>query len=134
MEKNIGRYLPAHPHAGKLVESLTLPLVRAVGATLKFYDNRSRYAKLKGQEMRDRLSRGESVYLLGVCPSGHNSTAALVEVSAKNGILPIRNNEEERFTGIRHEDRFPENSLKEIFELLEKRDVNPADILTVVGS
>jgi carbamoyltransferase len=134
MEKNIGRYIPAHPHAGKLVESLSRPLVRAVGATLKFYDNTSRYAELKGQEMRDRLSRGESVYLLGVGPSGHNSTAALVEVSTKNGILPIRNNEEERFTGVRHEDRFPENSLKEIFELLEKMDVNPTDILAVVGS
>ena len=134
MEKNIGRYIPAHPHAGKLVESLSRPLVRAVGASLKFYDNRSRYAKLKGQEMRERLGRGESVYLLGVCPSGHNSTAALVEVSAKNGILPICNNEEERYTGIRHEDRFPENSIKEIFKLLEKIDVNPTDILTVVGS
>ena len=134
MEKNIGRYIPAHPHAGRLVENLTRPLVRAAGAVLKFYDNKSRYAKLKGQEMRDRLSRGESVYLLGVCPSGHNSTAALVEVSAKNGILPICNNEEERYTGIRHEDRFPENSIKEIFKLLEKMDVNPTDILTVVGS
>ncbi len=134
MEKNIGRYIPAHPHAGKLVESLSRPLVRAVGATLKFYDNMSRYAELKGQEMRGRLSRGESVYLLGVGPSGHNSTAALVEVSSKNGIVPIRNNEEERFTGVRHEDRFPENSLKEIFELLEKMDINPTDILAVVGS
>ena len=134
MEKDIARYIPAHPHAGRLVENLTRPLVRTAGAVLKFYDNKSRYAKLKGQEMRDRLSRGESVYLLGVCPSGHNSTAALVEVSAKNGILPICNNEEERYTGIRHEDRFPENSIKEIFKLLEKMDVNPADILTVVGS
>ena len=134
MEKNIGRYIPAHPHAGRLVESLSRPLVRAVGAALKFYDNRSRYAKLKGQEMCERLGRGESVYLLGIGPSGHNSTAALVEVSAKNGILPIRNNEEERFTGIRHEDRFPENSRNEIFELLEKMDVNPTDILAIVGS
>ena len=65
MEKNIGRYIPAHPHVGKLVESLSRPLVRAVGATLKFYDNNSRYARLKGQEMLQRLSRGQSIYLLG---------------------------------------------------------------------
>ena len=134
MEKNIGRYIPAHPHAGKLVESLARPMVRAAGAALKFYDNKSHFAKLKGQEMRERLSRGESVYLLGICPSGHNSTAALVEVSAKNGIVPICNNEEERYTGVRHEDRFPENSIKDIFKLLENKDINPADILAVVGS
>jgi carbamoyltransferase len=134
MAKNIGRYTPAHPLAGRVAESLSRPLIRAAGAALKFYDNRSRYAKRKGQEMRDRLGRGESVYLLGVGPSGHNSTAALVEISAKNGIVPICNNEEERFTGVRHEDRFPENSLNEIFKLLEKMDVNPEDILAVVGS
>ena len=134
MEKNIGRYVPAHPHAGKLVESLARPMVRAAGAALKFYDNKSHFAKLKGHEMRERLSRGESVYLLGICPSGHNSTAALVEISAKKGIVPICNNEEERYTGVRHEDRFPENSIKEIFKLLENKDINPADILAVVGS
>jgi len=84
--------------------------------------------------MRDRLRRGDPVYLLGVGPSGHNSTAALVEVSAKNGLRPICNNEEERFTGVRHEDRFPENSLKEIFRLLAALGLQPADILAVVGS
>ena len=134
MAKNIGRYTPAHPLAGRLAERLCRPLVRAAGAALRFYDSRSRYAIKKGQEMRDRLRRGDSVYLLGVGPSGHNSTAALVEISAKNGIVPICNNEEERFTAVRHEDRFPENSLNEIFGLLRKMDVSPDDILAVVGS
>lgn len=134
MEKNIGRYVPAHPHAGKFAESLSRPLVRAVGAMLKFYDPTSRYARLKGQEMRERLRRGESVYLLGIGPSGHNSTAALVEISPQKGILPIRNNEEERFTSIRNEDRFPDNSLKEIFEFLEEKGIPFKDILAVVAS
>lgn len=134
MAKNIGRYTPVHPLAGRAVERLSRPLVRAGGAALKFYDNRSRYAKQKGQEMRDRLRRGETVFLLGVGPSGHNSTAALVEISAENGIAPVCNNEEERFTGVRHEDRFPENSLREIFQLLERMGVAPDEILAVVGS
>ena len=43
MEKNIGRYVPAHPYAGKLVESITRPFVRRLGAALKFYDNRIHY-------------------------------------------------------------------------------------------
>jgi len=129
-----GRYGPSHPLAGKLLERLSVPVVRAAGAALKFYDNKSRYAIQKGQEMRERLGRGESVYLVGVGPSGHNSTAALVEVSVKHGIRPICNNEEERYTGNRHEDSFPENSLKEIFNYLDKIDVNPADVLAVVGS
>ncbi len=134
MKKNIGRYSPAHPLAGKIVERISAPVVRAVGKVLKFYDNKSRYAIRKGQEMRERLARGESVYLVGVGPSGHNSTAALVEVSAEHGIRPICNNEEERYTGIRHEDRFPENSLREIIDRLEKMGIKPSDVLAVVGS
>ena len=134
MAKNIGHYGPSHPHAGKLVEKISRPVVRATGAALKFYDNKSRYAMLKGQEMRELLSRGKSVYLVGIGPSGHNSTAALAEVSAKDGIRPIFNNEEERYTGIRHEDRFPENSLREVLGLLEKMGGEPPDVLAVVGS
>lgn len=129
-----GQYGPSHPLAGKLVEKLSIPIVRTAGAALKFYDNKSRYAIQKGKEMRERLGQGESVYLVGVGPSGHNSTAALVEVSAELGIRPICNNEEERYTGNRHEDRFPENSLNEVFNYLDKMDVKPADVLAVVGS
>ena len=129
-----GQYGPSHPLAGKLVEKLSIPIVRTAGAALKFYDNKSRYAIQKGKEMRERLGQGESVYLVGVGPSGHNSTAALVEVSAELGIRPICNNEEERYTGNRHEDRFPENSLNEVFSYLDKMEVKPADVLAVVGS
>jgi carbamoyltransferase len=129
-----GQYSPSHPLAGKLVEKLSIPIVRTAGAALKFYDNKSRYAIQKGKEMRERLGQGESVYLVGVGPSGHNSTAALVEVSAELGIRPICNNEEERYTGNRHEDCFPENSLNEVFNYLDKMDVKPADVLAVVGS
>jgi len=134
MAKNIGRYVPYYTFPGKLVEELSRPVVRTIGAWLKFYDNKSGYALCKGQEMRDCLARGETVYLIGLGPSGHNSTAALVEVSAKQGIRPICNNEEERYTGVRHEDRFPENSLKEILDLLEKMEVKPSDVLAVLGS
>jgi predicted NodU family carbamoyl transferase len=84
--------------------------------------------------MRDRLSRGETVYLLGICPSGHNSTAALVEVSGKNGIVPVCNNEEERYTARRHDDRFPENAFKDIFSHLRRKNVGPAYVLAVVAS
>jgi len=134
MDKNIGRTVPAHPFAGRVVEGIAHPLVRALGAALRFYDAASPYARQKGQEMRDRLSREETLYLLGICPSGHNSTAALVEVSAKNGIRPICNNEEERYTGRRHDDRFPQNALKDIFHYLEKTGVDPAQVLAVVAS
>ncbi|MGD9344583.1 MAG: carbamoyltransferase C-terminal domain-containing protein [Candidatus Aminicenantes bacterium] len=133
-KKHTQYYSPSHPLAGRLVENLVFPFIKALGSALKFYDCDSHYATQKGQEMRERLGRGESVYLIGMGPSGHNSTAALVKISASEGILPICNNEEERYTGIRHEDRFPEHSLRDIFKYLEKSQIDPEQILAVVGS
>jgi carbamoyltransferase len=132
--KNTQHYTPSHPLAGKIVENLSFPLIRAIGSALRFYGCNSRYAVAKGQEMKERLNRGESVYLLGLGPSGHNSTAALTKISAEEGILSICNNEEERYTGIRQEDRFPEHSLREIFAYMEKSQIDPDQILAVVRS
>ena len=132
--KHTQHYTPSHPLAGRIAEKLAFPFIRTVGSTLKFYDCYSHYAAQKAKEMRERLGRGESVYLLGMGPSGHNSTAALVKISDEEGILPICNNEEERYTGIRHEDRFPEYSLRDIFKYLEKMQIDPDQILAVVGS
>ena len=96
MSSNIGRYRPSYPFAGKLIEKISRFPVKAIGAWLKFYSFESRFASKKGQEMQERLKREETLYLLGLGPSGHNSAAALVEVSTKRGVNIICNNEEER--------------------------------------
>ena len=53
--------------------------------------------------VREKLERGETVYLAGLGPPGtHNSGVALVEVTQANGPRLIVNNEEERFSGNKH--------------------------------
>ena len=134
MSASIGRYGPAHPHAGRLAERISRPVVRAIGAALKFYHAESHYAAQKGRELRDRIGRGEPVYLLGIGPAGHNSAAALVEVSAKNGIRPVCNNEEERYTAVNDDGRFPQHSLEAALHYLRELGAEPRDILAVVAS
>lgn len=129
-----GYFRPAHPFLGKLVEALSLPVVKAVGVAQGFYHVKSPYAVHKGKEMRERLDRGETVYLVGLGPSGHNSAAALVEVSSKHGIRPICSNEEERYTAVRHDGDFPEHSLNDLLNCLHERGVDPEQVLAVLGS
>jgi carbamoyltransferase len=84
--------------------------------------------------LRSRLARGESVYLAGVGASGHNSGAALVEVSEKRGISLIANDEEERFTGIKHCGLYPLHSLELLKRRLNNIGKTPADLHAVLLS
>ena len=59
--------------------------------------------------MRDKLARGETVYVVGMVTSGHNCGIGLIEASAANGIRLLANDEEERFTGVKHFDGYPEH-------------------------
>ena len=62
--------------------------------------------------MRDRLARGDTVYLAGLgLPGTHNSGVALVEVTQANGPRLIVNNEEERFSGHKHTTEYPRGSI-----------------------
>ena len=69
---------------------------------------RFRFADERIAFVRERLARGETVYLAGLGPPGtHNSGVALVEVTQANGPRLIVNNEEERFSGNKHTTEYP---------------------------
>ncbi|MCK4406650.1 MAG: hypothetical protein KAT33_04890 [Bacteroidales bacterium] len=134
MSKSIGQYGVKHPLLGNFSEKLSKPIINIIGNSLKFYNFHSSYTKKKRLEIKNLLSKGESVYLIGIGPAGHNSAAALVEVSSKNGIRAICNNEEERYTGINDDGSFPTHSLNEIFNYLKKNNIAYTKIFAIVTS
>jgi carbamoyltransferase len=72
----------------------------------------SDFANARIAALRERLARGETVYLAGLAPAGtHNSGVALVEVTQAHGPRLIVNNEEERFSGNKHTSEYPRGSI-----------------------
>jgi carbamoyltransferase len=72
----------------------------------------SDFADAKIAEVRERLMRGETVYLAGFGgPGMHNAGVALIEVSRASGPRLIVNNEEERFSGNKHTTEYPRQSI-----------------------
>jgi carbamoyltransferase len=68
-----------------------------------FHQLGSEFADARIAHVRDKLARGETVYLAGLgAPGTHNSGLALVEVTQADGPRLIVNNEEERFSGNKH--------------------------------
>ena len=81
-------------------------------AAAGFHQLGSDFAQKRIAQVREKLQRGETVYLAGIGPPGtHNSGVALVEVTQANGPRLIVNNEEERFSGNKHTTEYPRDSI-----------------------
>lgn len=133
MSRRFGAYGPSHPWLGHLaspVNLLTKPLCGARG----FYTSQSSYARGRAAAMQEKLRRGEPSYLLGIGPSGHNSGVALVEVSRESGVRLIANNEEERFSGVKHDTAFPQRAIDTLLGQMRSLGIKPAQIDACLGS
>lgn len=129
-----GRYRPHYPNAGKLTEAIAYFITKIIGRGLKFYTVESNYYQKMGKLFSEKIKNGETLYLLGIIPSGHNSAAALVEVSLTNGINILCNNEEERYSGIKNDSHFPQHSLNDIIGKMTAMELLPKDIFLVIAS
>jgi carbamoyltransferase len=125
--KRIG---PRHPRLGaagfRAARWLGARLLGAAG----FHQLGSDFADQRIAHVREKLHRGETVYLAGLGPPGtHNSGVALVEVTQANGPRLIVNNEEERFSGNKHTTEYPRQSIDAMMATLRGmgRDVRDID-------
>src|ERR1700722_5787112 len=84
-------------------------------------------------ELTEKLCRGERVYLVGIGRAGHNSGVALVEASSDDGVRLICNNEEERYSGIRHCTAFPEQSLDALLTTMARLGIDARQIHAFVA-
>src|SRR5665213_3947112 len=121
---------PQHPRLGaagfRVAKWLGARLMAAAG----FHQLGSDFADARIADVRDRLQRGETVYLAGLgAPGTHNSGVALVEVTQANGPRLIVNNEEERFSGNKHTTEYPQHSIDAMMATLRGigRDVGDID-------
>src|SRR3989442_916980 len=107
MAQRFGKFGPTCPRLGKLVYKIALPAFQRLCLRRNLYDPSSAYAQDRILSMRQKLSRGEPVYLLGVAVIGHNAGVSLVEATLKDGVRLLCNHEEERFSGIKHDRQYP---------------------------
>jgi carbamoyltransferase len=107
------RTAPRHPWLGAAGFRIALPLFDRFYRTRGIHRVNSAFARGCIGELKNKITRGETVLLAGVSAAGtHNSGVALVEVSRERGPVLIFNNEEERFAAVKHTNAYPENSIE----------------------
>ncbi len=129
-----GRYGPTHPHLGAAAQRIVSPLLTAYAARYDFHAPNSAFARERGASFADKLHRGERVYIAGIGPAGHNSGVALIEVSRDEGIKLLCNNEEERYSAVRHCTSYPEQSLHAMQTMMAASGIDVSQIHTFVAS
>jgi carbamoyltransferase len=94
-----------------------------------FHELGSDFVNQRLAHVRNKLARGETVFLAGIgLPGTHNSGVALVEVTKAHGPRLMVNNEEERFSGNKHTTEFPRRSVYEMAATLRGMGRDVADI------
>ena len=111
MATSIARTGPRLRLPGKFAFGLTYALMRAAGALARLHSPYGSFAKRRIDSMRRAIERGETVFVLGIGPGGHNAGVGLIEVSKDRGIRLVANHEEERFRAIKHFQRYPHQSV-----------------------
>src|SRR6202023_2469307 len=109
LQKRIG---PRYPKLGEAGFRFARWLAARTMGAAGFHQLGSDFADAQIARVREKLARGETVYLAGLgLPGTHNSGVALVEVTQANGPRLIVNNEEERFSGNKHTTEYPVGSI-----------------------
>jgi carbamoyltransferase len=103
---------PRHPRLAAAGFRAACWLAAKTMGAAGFHQLGSQFADARIVAVREKLARGETVYLAGVgAPGTHNSGVALVEVTQARGPRLIVNNEEERFSGNKHTTEYPRASI-----------------------
>lgn len=76
-----------------------------------------------------KLEKGERCLLVGVTSGTHNAGVALVEASLESGIRLLCSNEEERFSGKKHDCQYPSKSVIAMQEQLKEIGASKDDIV-----
>ena len=103
---------PRHPWLGALGYQVALRVIDRACHSRNIVRAGSKAARAQIAAIGEKIGRGETAYLAGVSAAGaHNTGIALVEVT-REGPRLLFNNEEERFSAVKHTNKFPELSLE----------------------
>jgi carbamoyltransferase len=134
MGATTGRQGPRIGWAASLLQAVFHAGMSALGKLSRAESVGSPYARERREALRQRLARGETCYLIGLTPAGHNTGVSLVRVSARDGIEVLCNHEEERFTAKKHCMDYPAASLAVLRRQLDELGLTLADIHAVIVS
>jgi carbamoyltransferase len=94
----------------------------------------SEFGSSKLASLEQAIGAGRESYVLGLSTTNHNSGAALVRVSKHGNVELICNEEEERYTALKHYGQYPEHSIEAVKLHMRALGLGPEDLAACVSN
>jgi carbamoyltransferase len=127
----VGRIGPRRRRLARLGTAVALPVLRRFMSRIGFVEAQSRPARECREAVEAAIREGRETYLLGIGVGLHNAGAALIRVTAGGTVELVCNEEEERYTAVKHCPDYPEHSLAAVRRRLDELGVDPGEIAAV---
>jgi carbamoyltransferase len=127
-----GRFGPRRPHLASWGSRAVLPVLGKYLAYRGLHRPDSKLGRSRLAVLERSIRAGEEAYVLGVHPTSHNTGAALVRVSEHGHVELICNEEEERYTGVKHYGQYPECSIEAVKRHMQELGLEPEDLAACV--
>jgi len=129
-----GRWGAKHSRLAEFGYRALEPVGRLGAAKWGLVGSDSRVAQSRLALLAEAMREGREAYVLGVGFATHNSGASLVRVSPDGTLELVCNEEEERYTGIKHCSDYPEHSVEAIKVRLSRLGISPTELAAVVNN
>jgi carbamoyltransferase len=129
-----GRRGPRHPRLADLGSRVALPVLERFTSLkgLVGFESEAGRSRLLGLE--GAIRAGREAYVLGLGVGFHNSGAALVRVSSGGEVELICNEEEERYTAVKHCTDYPQHSIEAVGRHMDRLGIGAADLAACVSN
>lgn len=129
-----GRRGPKHPRLAELGSRAIFPVLDRYISRGGLVSFDSKPARSRLAQLEQAIGEGRETYVLGLGVGFHNSGAALVRVSSQGAVELVCNEEEERYTAVKHCTGYPEHSIEAVKRHMEELGVRPEDLAACVSS
>ncbi len=128
-----GRWGPKHPRLARWGGRAVLSVMDRYLSRHGLHRPDSELGRSRLAALKQTICAGNEAYVLGFATGSHNSGAALVRVSERGGVELICNEEEERYTAVKHCHEYPVHSVEAIKQHMQALGLESRDLAACVS-
>jgi carbamoyltransferase len=130
----LGRWGPRNPRLAKWGGRAAVPVMSKFFSRHGLHRPGSEFGRSQLVALEQTIRAGREAYVLGISATSHNSGAALVRVSERGSVELICNEEEERYTEVKHYGHYPEHSIEAVKRHMRAFGLGPEDLAVCVSN
>jgi carbamoyltransferase len=129
-----GRWGPRHPRLAEWGSRTAQIALGKLFSRSGLHSLESKLGSSKIAGLEQTIRAGREAYVLGISYGGHDTGAALVRVSKHGTVELICNEEEERYTAIKHCTEYPRHSIEAIKQHMRELGLGVDDLAACVSN